>query len=90
MRKLIEELWYGNIAPDEKCGVGDPEIEHLTMLKKRHKEQLNKELGLQQRDIFEKYVDCMYGYACALAKCAFCKGYCLATQLMAEALSKNL
>jgi len=88
MKHLIEDLWYGNIAPDEKCGVGDPEIEQMTMRIKSHREQLNQELGIQQKEIFEKFVDCMYEYACILSRCAFCDGFSLATQFMSEALSK--
>lgn len=88
MKRTIDELWNGNIASAEKCGVGDPEIEHLIMLIERHKEQLDKELGVQQKSIFEKYVDCTEEYVCLISKRAFCDGFSLAGKLITEALSE--
>ncbi len=89
MKRTIEDLWNGNIASAENCGVGDPEIENLVMLIERHKEQLSKELGLQQKRIFEKYVDCTEEYVCLISKCAFSDGFCLASKLVTEALTEN-
>ncbi len=89
MKRTIEDLWNGNITSAENCGVGDPEIEDLISLIERHKGQLNKELGRQQRDIFGKYVDCMEEYVCLVSKCAFSDGFCLASKLLTEALSEN-
>lgn len=89
VKRTIEDLWNGNIASAENCGVGDPEIENLVILIERHKELLNKELGQQQKSIFEKYVDCTEEYVCLISKCAFRDGFSLASRLMAEALSEN-
>lgn len=88
MKRTIEALWNGDIASAENCGVGDPEIENLVMLIERHKEQLNKELGLQPKGIFEKYVDRTEEYVCLVSKRAFCDGFSLASKLMTEALSE--
>ena len=89
MKRTIEDLWNGNITSAENCGVGDPEIEDLIILIERHKGQLNRELGRQQRDIFGKYADCMEEYVCLVSKCAFSDGFCLASKLLTEALSEN-
>lgn len=90
MKPTIEDLWNGNITSAEKCGVGDPEIGNLVILIERHKELLNKELGQQQKSIFEKYVDCTEEYMCLISKCAFSDGFSLASKLMTEALSESL
>ena len=90
VKRTIEDLWNGKIASAEKCGVDNPEIEHLVMLIERHKELLNQELGQNQKSTFEKYADCMDEYVCIISKCAFHDGFSLACKLMAEALSENL
>lgn len=90
MKPTIEDLWNGNIAAVRNCGVGDPEIENLVMLIERHREQLNKELGLRQKGIFEKYVDRIDEYVCLISKCAFCDGFSLAGKLITEALSERV
>lgn len=89
MKRTIEDLWNGNVTSAEHCGVGDPEIENLVTLLERHKEQLNRELGEQQKGIFEKYVDCADEYACLVCKCAFSDGFSLASRLVTEALYDN-
>lgn len=89
MKQTIEDLWNGNIAPAEKCGVGDPEIENLVMLMEKHKEQLNMELGKQKKSIFEKYVDCTEEYVYLISERAFSDGFSLASKLMTEALSES-
>lgn len=32
MKKMLEELWNGNVTPCEKCAVGDREVEDLIEL----------------------------------------------------------
>ena len=38
MRRTIEELWSGNIAPCEKCGMHNQEIKELIRLIQRNRE----------------------------------------------------
>ena len=82
----IEELWDGNLAPGEHCGVGDPEIENLNNLMEWNREQLVQVLGPQQKALLEKYTDCMDEFTLRMTACAFREGYCLGSRLMAEAL----
>lgn len=86
MKRTIEELWNGNIASAQNCGVGDPEIENLVTLIERHKELLSKELGPPQKNILQKYIDCTEEYTCLISMCAFCEGFSLASKLLTEAL----
>lgn len=85
MKETIENLWNGNIAPGEICGAGNPDIEHLVMLLERNKENLDKELGEQQKEILKKYIDCTDEYIYRITELAFCDGFCLASRLWAEA-----
>lgn len=88
MNSAIKNLWYGHISPCENCGVGDPEIEMLSMLMNRNHESLCKELSAPQKALFEKYADWSDQYARYLSACAFREGFRLGCQLTGEALSE--
>lgn len=90
MKQTIHELWSGNIAPGVNCGVGIPEIENLAMLIERHRQTLDRELGQQQKTVFEKYADFVEEYMSLLSRRAFSDGFCLACKLMTEALSETI
>lgn len=83
----ITDLWQGNIAPCEHCGVHDPQLNELFSLMGRHKKSLTEDATVQQRDILEKYADCSEEFAQFMAERAFCDGFCLATRLLTEALT---
>lgn len=87
MKQIIEDLWNGNIAVGETCGVHNPEVKELIQLMLRNKEALQKELDKNQKAILEKYIDASQEYVFLLAEQAFCDGFCLACRLMAEALT---
>lgn len=53
MTSIIDDLWSGNIASAENCGVGDPEVEKIIILIERHKEMLSSSLAPPQIQIFE-------------------------------------
>ena len=89
MNSAIENLWYGNISPCENCGVGDPEIETLSLLINRNQETLCKQLPAPQKELFEKYAEWFDKYARYIAASAFRDGFRLGCQLTGEALSEN-
>lgn len=89
MTTTLEELWNGNLAPSEKCGVGDPEIKDLIRLMQRNKEDLMQALAPQQFALFEKYADCSDEYVYRMTAQAFCEGFSLASKLLTESLSAS-
>ena len=90
MKRTLEALWNGSLAPGQTCGVNDPELEHLTVLLDRDKEQLNRELSEAQKELFEKYADCADEFLCLSTAQAFCDGFSLASKLLTEALAEDL
>lgn len=88
MTQTIENLWNGEITPCEKCGAHDPEINDLLVLMRRNKEALSKEITVQQQETFEKYIDCSDEYVLRMTERAFCDGFCLASRLLTESLSR--
>ncbi len=55
MRKMIEELWYGNIFPNRDCRVETPEIKTAKKYVVNHYHALQAMLTDEQMEIFEKY-----------------------------------
>lgn len=90
MRRTLESLWNGEIAPAQTCGVGDAEMEHLTVLLDRNKELLKEGLSAEQKDRFEKYEDCVDEFTALSSQRAFCDGFCLASKLLTESLIGEL
>lgn len=87
MKQKIEALWYGEIAPWERCGAGDPELRELASLMERSSQELKKEITETQWETFQKYMQCADDYTGRMAAGAFCEGFCLAAKLLAEALT---
>ncbi len=63
----LQELWYGNIRPNEDKVITDEE-KRLIELIARHHEILSSSLKDNNLDVFEKYVDCLIEYV-SLIEC---------------------
>lgn len=87
MKQSIQDLWIGNIAPSETCGVGDPQIERLIIMMERNKDDLIQTLHDQQKEILNKYTACTDEYTYLITMQSFVEGFCLAAKLFTEALS---
>lgn len=55
---ILEELYYGNIVPNEKCAKLDDEVKKLLKLLNRNEEKLLVTFSEEQKINFEKYKDC--------------------------------
>jgi len=54
----LEDLYYGNLFPQEKCAKLDDEVKELLKLLNRNEEKLTATLTELQKETFEKYKDC--------------------------------
>ena len=79
----LQELWYGNIRPNE-CRVITDEEKELVSLIARHHETLSSSLKNDDLDVFEKYVDCFTEYTSLIECQAFEIGFKLAVKLLKE------
>ena len=84
MKQTIADLWNGNIAPIEQCGSRDRHVNELLCLIDRNRESLNNGLTQEQREIFQKYIDCSEEYLLRMMELAFSEGFCLAGKLVTE------
>ena len=79
----LQELWYGNIRPNEDKVISDEE-KRLMELIARHHETLSYSLKNEDLDVFEKYADCFTEYASLIEAQAFEIGFKLALKLLKE------
>ena len=54
----LEDLYYGNLFPHEKCAKLDDEVKKLLKLLNRNEEKLLVTFSEEQKINFEKYKDC--------------------------------
>ena len=85
--KTISELWNGNIVPCEHCGSRDAQANHLIYLIQKNHDALCGNLSEDQKEAFQKYIDCSEEYLLRMMELAFCDGFCLGSKLAAESLS---
>lgn len=79
----LQELWYGNIKPNEDKAITD-EDKRLIELIARHHETLSSSLKNEDLVVFEKYVDCFTEYTSLVEAQAFEIGFNLAVKILTE------
>ena len=62
MKSIINELWHGNIIPQEDSRTNSPQMKELLGYMARHHEELEKSFTDEQKEIFEKFHDCWDEY----------------------------
>ena len=86
MKGTIEELWHGNIIPQEDSRTNSPEMKELLSYMARHHEDLEKSFSNEQKEIFEKFHDCWSEYASLAEEAIFAYAFKLGGRLMLETL----
>ena len=59
---VINELWHGNIIPQEDSITNSKEMKELLGYMARHHEDLEKSFTYEQKEAFEKFHDCWSEY----------------------------
>ena len=59
MRSILEELFYGNVCPIEDSRNHREETKRLTGYIAGHHDNLMKSLSEEQKEILEKFDDCL-------------------------------
>lgn len=79
----LQDLWYGNISPNENKVITDEEKKLIELIA-RHHEILSSSLKNDDLDMFENYVDCFTEYASLIEAQAFEIGFKLAFKILTE------
>ena len=80
---IIQDLWYGNIKPNEDKIITEEE-KKLINLMTRHYETLSSSLDDNELETFKKYAECFTEYAMLIESQAFEIGFNLAVKLLTE------
>lgn len=80
---ILQQLWYGNIRPNEDKVISDEEKELVLLIAQYH-ETLSSSLKNNDLDVFEKYADCFTEYASLIECQAFEIGFKLAVNLLTD------
>ncbi|MGN0005141.1 MAG: DUF6809 family protein [Candidatus Gastranaerophilaceae bacterium] len=79
----LQELWLGNIRPNEDKVITDKEKELIEFIARYH-ETLSSSLKNDDLNVFEKYVDYFTEYASLIEAQAFEIGFKLAFKILTE------
>ena len=80
----LENLYYGNIQPNERTARNIDRLRHLEKLSSRNEEELESTLTEKQKETFEKYKDCNRELLGVTEVNAFVEGFTLAMKIMVE------
>ena len=89
MKQTIEELWHGNIIPQEDSRTNSPEMKELLNYMARHHEDLEKSFTDEQKEIFEKFDDCWSEYASYAEEAIFNYAFRLGMRIAIETLTRE-
>ena len=88
MRSIINELWHGNIIPQEDSRTNTKAMKELLGYMSRHHEDLEKSFTDEQKEIFEKFYDCWSEYASYSEEAIFTYAFKLGMQIAIESLTE--
>ena len=87
MTNILNELWDGEIHPQDSLIDGNEYYKDLQHLLSRNQADLARTLSDEQKDLFEKYCDTLSEMNSISEKAAFSAGVRFAMRLAAETLS---
>lgn len=87
MKNMINELWHGNIIPQEDSRNNSPEMKELMEYMARHHYDLLKTMTDEQKEIFEKFDDCWSEYMSLAEAAIFEYAFKLGMQIAIEILT---
>lgn len=88
MKSIINELWHGNIIPQEDSRTNSKEMKELLGYMARHHENLEKSFSDEQKETFEKLHDCWSEYASYAEETIFQYAFKLGMQIAIETLTE--
>lgn len=86
MKSIINELWHGNIIPQEDSRTNSNEMKELLNYMARHHEDLEKSFTDNQKEAFEKFHDCFSEYMGLAEATIFEYAFKLGIQIVVNAL----
>ena len=85
---IINELWHGNIVPQEDSRNNSPEMKKLMEYMARHHDNLLKTMTDEQKETFEKFHDCWSEYMSLAEAAIFEYAFKLGIKITIEVLTQ--
>ena len=89
MKSIINEIWRGNIVPQEDSRINSKEMKELLGFMARHHETLEKSFSDEQKVTFEKFHDCWSEYVSLAEAAIFSYAFKLGAQIMLDVLNSK-
>ena len=89
MRKTLEDLYYGNISPNEQQMAPDSELMKAVDRVTRYESQLTERLGEDEQTILTKLIRSQHEINSITALENFILGFRLGARIMAECMDEN-
>lgn len=87
MNRILEELWYGNICPQEQITHDNREIKKLLALMAQNREKLCETISNEEKNTLEKYDDCVNEMNGIIEREIFIYAFSLGGRIALEMLS---
>ena len=87
MKNIIEELWNGEILPQENLTKDNPEYQELRHRQIKKQQELVKTLSDEQNEKFEDYCESVLEASSVAEREAFISGFKIAMRLACKALA---
>ena len=87
---ILEELWYGNISPCEMDFERGSKYSELLGYIVRHEEDLQKRLNDEEKEILEKFTECMGEMYGIEEREAFVRGFTLGARIIIEVMNTEI
>ena len=82
--KIIEDLYYGRIAPYEMSISATPEYQKLKVLADRNEDLLRESLSDEQKELLEKLIETVTDISSISERDMFINGFRLGVKLMID------
>ena len=82
--RFLEEFWYGNIEPTDYDTASNKEYKKLVELIFRNEEKLKATMTDEQKELFEKYTDCVRECQTITDSLIFQNSFKLGARMMVE------
>ena len=86
--RILKEFWYGNIEPTEYDTSASKEYKKLLELICRNEEKLKATMTDEQKELFDKYADCMREYQTITDCLLFQNSFKLGARMMLEVMEE--
>ena len=87
--KILEELWYGNIAPTDYDADAGKAYKEVLRLISKNEEKLQASFTEEQKELFSRYTDALREYQ-TMAECLlFRNSFRLGARIMLEVMQEK-